>query len=65
MDYSAANNQLWEMLLQICIIAIVIIIANIFRRKVSFIKNCRSISCGSFLFTFIAVFDKIILLRTI
>ena len=39
MDYSAANYELWELLLQICIIAIVIIIANMFKRKISFIKN--------------------------
>lgn len=39
MDYSAANLELWEMIIQICIIAIVIIIANLFKRKVTFIKN--------------------------
>lgn len=39
MDYSAANLQLWELLLQICIIAMVIIIANVLKRKLNFIKN--------------------------
>ena len=39
MDYSATNLELWEMIIQICIIAIVIIIANLFKRKVTFIKN--------------------------
>lgn len=39
MDYSADNYQLWNMVLQICIIAIVIIVANIFKRKIGFIKK--------------------------
>lgn len=39
MDYSAANLQLWNAILQVCLIAIVIIIANVIRRKVGFIKN--------------------------
>ena len=39
MDYSAANNGLWNPLLQICMMALVVIIANIIRRKVSFIRN--------------------------
>ena len=39
MDYSAANVPLWNAVIQIAIIAATIIIANILRRKVPFIKN--------------------------
>jgi len=39
MDYSAENIQLWNMILQVSTIAIVIIIANMFRRRVAFIKQ--------------------------
>lgn len=39
MDYSAANTHLWNPLLQICLIAMVILIANAIRRKVKFVKQ--------------------------
>lgn len=39
MDYSAANQQLWNPLLQACIIAVFVIVANIIRRKVPFFKS--------------------------
>ena len=39
MDYSAANTQLWNMLIQIGIIAILLVISNILRHKVPFIKK--------------------------
>ncbi len=39
MDYSAANTSLWNPIIQVGIIAALIILANILRRKVKFIKN--------------------------
>lgn len=39
MDYSASNMQLWNFVLQIGIIAVTIIVANVIRRKVPFIKS--------------------------
>lgn len=39
MDYSAANIQLWNSVIQIVIIAVTIIIANILRRKVKLIRQ--------------------------
>ena len=39
MDYSAANTQLWNSIIQIVLIAITILIANVLRRKVGFIKR--------------------------
>jgi len=39
MDYSAANVNLWNPIIQICIIAIGVLIANILRRKIPFVKN--------------------------
>ena len=39
MDYSAANTQLWNSIIQIVIIAVTILIANVLRRKVGFIKR--------------------------
>lgn len=39
MDYSAANSALWGPLLQVCIIAIFVLIANVLRRKIPFVKN--------------------------
>lgn len=39
MDYSAANTQLWNGLIQIIIIAVTILIANCLRRKIGFIKQ--------------------------
>lgn len=39
MDYSAANTQLWNSIIQIVIISVIILIANILRRKVGFIKR--------------------------
>jgi len=39
MDYSAANTQLWNSIMQIVIIAVTILAANCLRRKVSFIRR--------------------------
>ena len=39
MDYSYLNAGLWNPIIQICLIALVILIANIIRRRVPFIKN--------------------------
>lgn len=39
MDYSAANSYVWNPLIQMGIIAIVILVANIIRRKVPFVRN--------------------------
>ena len=39
MDYSAANTSLWNPIIQIGIMAALIILANILRRKVKFIKK--------------------------
>lgn len=39
MDYSAANSALWSGILQIGIIALVILLANVIRQKVSIIKK--------------------------
>ena len=39
MDYSAANTQLWNGVMQIAIIAATILLANVIRRKVTFIRR--------------------------
>lgn len=39
MDYSASNVALWNPLLQMCLIAIAVIIANVIRRKVPVVKG--------------------------
>lgn len=39
MDYSAANTALWNSITQVGIIAITILLANVLRRKVPFIKK--------------------------
>jgi ESS family glutamate:Na+ symporter len=39
MDYSAANTQLWNGIMQIAIIATTLLIANILRRKITFIRR--------------------------
>lgn len=39
MDYSAANTSLWNPIIQVGIIAALIILANILRRKVKFIRQ--------------------------
>ena len=39
MDYSAANTQLWNSIIQISIIACTILIANILRKKLEFIRR--------------------------
>lgn len=39
MDYSAANTSLWNPIIQLGIMAALIILSNILRRKVKFIKN--------------------------
>lgn len=39
MDYSAVNTGLWNPIIQVAIIAAVVLIANIIRRKIPLIKN--------------------------
>ncbi len=39
MNYSAANSALWDPIIQIAMIAVVILIGNCLRRKISFIRN--------------------------
>ena len=39
MDFSAANTTIWNPLLQVCILAIMILLANVIRKKVSFIRK--------------------------
>ena len=39
MDYSAANIGLWNPLLQMCLIAIVVLLANVVRRKITVVRN--------------------------
>ena len=39
MDYSAANTSLWNPVIQLGIVAALIILSNILRRKVKFIKR--------------------------
>lgn len=39
MDYSAANVALWNPILQICIIAVLVIISNILRLKIPFVRK--------------------------
>ncbi|NLT13184.1 MAG: sodium:glutamate symporter [Clostridiales bacterium] len=39
MDYSNANAALWNVIIQFGIIAVVILLSNLLRRKVSFIRN--------------------------
>lgn len=39
MDYSAANTQLWNGIIQIAILATTLLLANVIRRKVSFVRR--------------------------
>jgi len=39
MDYSANNLALWQPLMQICLVAVVVLIANGIRRKVPYVKK--------------------------
>ncbi len=39
MDFSAANQSLWNIVIQFGIIAAAILVANLFRRKISFIRK--------------------------
>lgn len=39
MDYSSANVSLWNVIIQFGIIAFVILLSNILRRKISFVRN--------------------------
>ena len=39
MDYSASNTQLWNSILQMTIIIVPILVANILRRKIKFIRS--------------------------
>ena len=39
MNYSATNTELWGPIIQIGIIAGLIVLANVLRRKISFIRN--------------------------
>ena len=39
MDFSSANTALWAPIVQLGIIAALILLANVLRRKISFIRN--------------------------
>jgi ESS family glutamate:Na+ symporter len=39
MDYSAANAPLWNIIIQFGIIAAIILISNVLRRKIAFVRN--------------------------
>ena len=39
MDYSALNTGLWSPIIQVAIVAGVILLANVLRRKVKLIRN--------------------------
>ena len=39
MDYSAANAALWNPIMQIGLIAVIILLANLLRRRIPFIRN--------------------------
>ena len=39
MDYSAANIQLWNSITQIVVIAVIILLANVLRRKIGFVRQ--------------------------
>ena len=39
MDFSSANTALWAPLIQLGIIAMLILVANVLRRKIAFIRN--------------------------
>ncbi len=39
MDYSNANTSLWNVIIQFGIIAVVILLSNLLRRKVAFVRN--------------------------
>lgn len=39
MDFSAANTELWNPLLQVCVLGIMILLANIVRKRVPFVKK--------------------------
>ena len=39
MDYSAANTQLWNSITQIVVIAVIILLANVLRRKIGFVRQ--------------------------
>lgn len=39
MDYSAMNTGLWSPIIQVAIVAGVILLANVLRRKISFVRN--------------------------
>ena len=39
MDFSAANTELWNPLLQVCVLGIMILLANIIRKRVPFVKK--------------------------
>ena len=38
MDYSAANSSLWNIIIQLGLIAVAILAANLLRSKVTFIR---------------------------
>lgn len=61
MDYSQANVALWNSVTQIGIIAITILVANILRRKVSFIKKSMipTAVLGGFLLLFLKLLNVI------
>ena len=39
MDYSAANSDLWNVIIQIGVISIMVLICNVLRLKVPFVKK--------------------------
>lgn len=61
MDYSAANVSLWNSITQIGIIAITIIVANILRRKIPFIKRSMlpTAVLGGFILLILKLFNVV------
>ena len=57
MDYSVSNTQLWNPILQIAIIAITILLANVLRRKIPLIR--RSLMPTSVLGGFLLLWAKV------
>lgn len=58
MDYSALNTGLWSPIIQVAIVAGIILLANVLRRKVSFIRNAMIPT--AVLAGFIMLFGKIV-----
>ena len=58
MDYSSANTALWNPMLQIGILAVTILLANVLRRKIPFIR--RSLMPTAVLGGFLLLFAKLL-----